>query len=95
MRVAPQARVEPPAPAPSDPARVRALVEQKLRDGGLLRERGSDGMGVTVEIAPDRVVTLTGVLRDREQRERTVRLVEAVPGVKQVRPNINLQESWR
>jgi serine/threonine-protein kinase len=95
VRVAPQARVEPPAPAPSDPARVRALVEQKLRDGGLLRERGPDGMGVTVEIAPDRVVTLTGVLRDREQRERTVRLVEAVPGVKQVRPNINLQESWR
>jgi serine/threonine protein kinase len=97
--VSPQARVEPPppvpAPAPPDPARVRVLVEQRLRDGGLLKERGSDTVGVTVGITPDRVVTLTGVLRDREQRDRTVNLVRAVPGVKDVSANINLQESWR
>ena len=81
--------------ATADPLQIRRLVEDRLRGGGFLKGAGPDQLGVTVDVNADRVVTLTGVLRDSAQRERSVRLAREVPGVRDVKPMINLQESWK
>jgi len=77
-----------------DPRAIRALVEQKLRSAGLLKDTGSQGLGATVDIASDGVVTITGVLRDEEQLRETIRLAREVHGVSDVKPRINLRKSW-
>jgi serine/threonine-protein kinase len=81
--------------ATGDPLQIRRLVEDRLRGGGFLKGASPDQLGVTVDVNADRVVTLTGVLRDRAQRERSVRLAREVPGVRDVKPMINVQESWK
>ncbi len=88
-----------PAPGPGPVARVepavaKGMVEQKLRERGLLKQSGADRWGVTVEITGAGVVTLTGVLHNNEQRSESVRLAGDVPGVTEVQQRINVQQSW-
>ena len=99
---APKARVESPAPvvvakpAPegSSPAALRAQLEERLRRRGLLRGSGSDpNTGVTVEVGPNGVVTLSGIVRDATQRDEAAGLVR-IAGVNEVRLRVNLQSSW-
>jgi osmotically-inducible protein OsmY len=96
-------RVEPivpkPGPTPAPVARLDAgaakgMVEEKLRAHGLLKQSGGNQWGVTVDIATDGIVTLTGVLQNNQQLNDTVRLAREVPGVTEVRRRINVQESW-
>ena len=90
----PVQRVNPGPVARVDPAATKATVEQTLREYGLLKQSGADRWGVSVEITGAGVVTLTGVLRNDQQRSDTVRLAGAVPGVSEVRQRINVQQSW-
>lgn len=76
----------------TDPIRVQ--IEQALRNKGLLKEPGSKAPGVTVKIRSGGIVTLTGVVRDHAQRLETVRATRGVPGVTEVREEINVQGSW-
>jgi len=89
--VTPDPSERPPTPGPSQ---IRTEVEQKLRSAGLLKDAGVEGLGVTVDINSDRVVTITGVLRDEEQRREAVRLAREVQGVSDVKQKINLRKSW-
>jgi len=73
---------------------IRLQIERALRDKGLLKEPGSKALGVTVKIRSGGIVTLTGVVRDHTQRLETVRTARAVPGVAEVREEINVQGSW-
>jgi osmotically-inducible protein OsmY len=77
-----------------DPAGMKALVEQKLRARGLLKQSNADRWGVIVDITTGGVVTLTGVLRNNDERNETVRLAGEVPGVSEVKPRINVPQSW-
>jgi hypothetical protein len=90
-----QARVVPPAePGAPDVDRLRAQVEDRLRRRGLLRERGSDqNTGVTVEVGPNGVVTLRGIVRDAAQRDEAATLAR-LDGVSEVRLRVNVQSSW-
>jgi len=84
-------------PAPTAPSSdsLRTLVEDRLRGRGLLRGSTADpDSGLTVEVSPERVVTLRGVVRDTEQRDEAVRLAR-VTGVVEVRPRINVVGSWK
>jgi osmotically-inducible protein OsmY len=69
-------------------------VEQKLRSRNLLKQAGGNTWGVSVDVAPTGAVTLTGIVQNRDQRTETIRLAGEVPGVSEVRPNINVRESW-
>ena len=83
-------------PAPELPSAdlLRAQVEDRLRRQGLLRGSGPDpDTGVSVEINSERIVILRGILRNTEQRDEAVRLAR-VAGVAEVRPRINVQQSW-
>jgi serine/threonine-protein kinase len=73
---------------------IRTQVEEALRRNGLLKEGDPKGKGVTVDVGPRGVVTLTGVLRKQEQRGEAIRLARAVPGVNEVQAKINVEESW-
>jgi serine/threonine-protein kinase len=75
-------------------SQIRTQVEQALRRNGLLKEGDPKGKGVTVDVGPRGVVTLTGVLRKQEQRGEAIRLARAVPGVSEVQAKINVEESW-
>jgi serine/threonine protein kinase len=91
----PKASEAPPSPkAPAvnaaELARIRGLVEQKLRNQGLLKVGESDRWGVTVEASGTGVVTLRGLLRDQKLREDAIRLAREVPGVSDVQPSIKL-----
>jgi osmotically-inducible protein OsmY len=77
-----------------DLAQIRIQVEQALRRNGLLKRGDPAGKGVTVDIGPRGVVTLTGVLRKQEQRGEAIRLARGVPGVSEVQAKINVEESW-
>jgi serine/threonine protein kinase len=103
---APKPRVEPqappqvpvvvakPAPEGSSPAALRAQLEERLRRRGLLRGSGSDpNTGVTVEVGPNGVVTLSGIVPDVTQRDEAAGLVR-IAGVSEVRLRINVQKSW-
>jgi serine/threonine-protein kinase len=99
---APKARVESqapvvvakPAPEASSPAGLRAQLEDRLRRRGLLRGSGSDpNTGVTVEVGPNGVVTLSGIVPDVTQRDEAAGLVR-IAGVSEVRLRINVQKSW-
>ena len=74
-------------------AQIRALVEQKLRNQGLLKVGESDRWGVTVEASGGGLVTLRGLLRDQKLREDAIRLAREVPGVSDVQQSINLPGS--
>ena len=52
-------------------------------------------MGLTVDVARDGTVTLTGVLNTGEERDRAVALAQDVPGVVAVRARVNVRESWK
>jgi hypothetical protein len=77
-----------------DPFVIKAQVEQRLRSRNLLKQGGGSAWGVSVDVAPTGAVTLTGIVQSRDQRTETIRLAGEVPGVSEVRPNINVRESW-
>jgi serine/threonine protein kinase len=73
---------------------LRTQVEDRLRSRGLLRGSGSDpDIGVTVEVSPNGVVTLRGIVRDVAQRDEAARLAR-LAGVSDVRLRVNVQSSW-
>jgi osmotically-inducible protein OsmY len=76
--------------AQSDSARIRAEIQQRLRSRGLLRESPADRWGVTVEVGAGGEVTLVGVVRDAGLPGEVVRLVQGVPGVRQVQQDIRV-----
>jgi osmotically-inducible protein OsmY len=78
--------------AQSDSARIRAEIQQRLRSRGLLRESPADRWGVTVEVGAGGEVTLVGVVRDAGLQGEAVRLVQGVPGVRQVKQDIRVVE---
>jgi serine/threonine-protein kinase len=83
-----------PAPAPAAPRSLRAQVEDRLRSRGLLRGSGADPeTGLVVEVSPDNVVTLRGVVRDAAQREEAATLARTA-GAADVRLQVNVQSSW-
>jgi serine/threonine protein kinase len=94
----------PPAPKPEPPpppqpavntaelAKIRGLVEQKLRSQGLLKVSESDRWGVSVDASGSGVITLRGLIRDQKLRDDAVRLTREVPGVAEVRVNVSLPE---
>jgi len=82
------------APEAPSPAGLRAQLEDRLRRRGLLRGSGSDpNTGVTVEVGPNGVVTLSGIVPDITQRDEAAGLVR-IAGVSEVRLRINVQKSW-
>jgi serine/threonine-protein kinase len=86
--------VAKPAPEAPSPAGLRAQLEDRLRRRGLLRGSGSDpNTGVTVEVGPNGVVTLSGIVPDITQRDEAAGLVR-IAGVSEVRLRINVQKSW-
>jgi osmotically-inducible protein OsmY len=73
---------------------LRAQLEDRLRRRGLLRGSSSDpNTGVTVEVGPNGVVTLRGIVRDVAQRDEAANLVR-LAGVSEVRLRVNVQSSW-
>jgi predicted Ser/Thr protein kinase len=73
---------------------LRKEVEARLRSRSLLRGSGTDpNTGLTVEVDAERTVTLRGVVRDEAERVEAVRLAR-VKGVTDVRPRINVRDSW-
>jgi hypothetical protein len=77
-----------PAPQPLDatePQQLQRLVSQRLQ---------KEGFNLKVDVNPDRIVTLTGIVRNQEQKALAMN-VARVPGVKDVRPQINVQEKWQ
>ena len=62
---------------------------------GLLQEKGSRGHGVTFHISEGGVVTISGIVNTRQERERVIDLARKTPGITEVRPRINVRESWR
>src|SRR5262245_29994707 len=74
----------------NDSARLRTEVEQALRKRGLLRESSADRWGVTVEVGAAGEVKLMGVVRDSGLQGEAIRLVEAVPGVRNVKQDIRV-----
>jgi osmotically-inducible protein OsmY len=72
---------------------LRAQVEDRLRGRGLLRGSGDPDTGLTVEINTEGVVILRGIVRDAKQRDEAVRLAR-IAGVADVRPHINVKDSW-
>jgi serine/threonine protein kinase len=90
----PPLAVVKPAPDPASPDALRAQLEDRLRSRGLLRGSGSDpNTGVTVEVGPNGVVTLRGIVRDVTQRDEAANLVR-LAGVSEVRLRVNVQSSW-
>jgi serine/threonine protein kinase len=85
------AKAPAPATATADP-RIRDLVEQKLRNQGLLKVSESDRWGVTVDASTAGVVNLRGLLRDQRLRDDAIRLSREVPGVVDVKANISLPQ---
>lgn len=83
------------AMVPQDPNRLRTLIEDRLRGGGFLKRSSADELGVTVEVSSDGVATLTGILRNRQERTGTVRLAREIPGITEVKQRINVLESWQ
>jgi hypothetical protein len=86
-----KAPVAAPSTSTADP-RVRDLVEQKLRNQGLLKVSESDRWGVTVDANAGGIVNLRGLLRDQRLRDDAIRLSREVPGVVDVRANISLPQ---
>jgi len=73
---------------------LRAQLEDRLRSRGLLRGSGTDpNTGVTVEVGPNGVVTLRGIVLDVTQRDEVANLVR-LAGVSEVRLRVNVQRSW-
>lgn len=61
----------------------------------LIRLRfGENGLDLRVDVSSDGIVTLTGVVKSQEQKARATSLAR-VPGVKDVRSQINVQDRWR
>jgi osmotically-inducible protein OsmY len=75
-----------------DSARIRAEIQQRLRSRGLLRESPADRWGVTVEVGAEGDVALAGIVRDVGLQGEAVRLVQGVPGVRQVKQDIRVAE---
>ena len=86
--------VAKPGPDTASSDGLRVQLEERLRSRGLLRGSGSDpNTGVTVEVGPNGVVTLRGIVRDVTQRDEAANLVR-LAGVSEVRLRVNVQSSW-
>jgi tRNA A-37 threonylcarbamoyl transferase component Bud32 len=90
---APSVAASPPVAARS--GQIRAAIQDRLRGRGLLREGSGSPIGLTVDVARDGTVTLTGILNTGEERDRAVALAQDVPGVVGVRARVNVRESWK
>ena len=89
--VAPAAPQRPPLTA-QQASRIQTQAEQKLLSRGLLRVSSADRWGVTLQMAPSGEVTLSGVLRDMALYAEAIRLVREVPGVQDVKGNVEVSE---
>jgi len=69
------------AQVPPDPGQLQRLVADKLGDASLK---------LRVDVSPEQIATLTGQVTSLDQKEQAVRLARAVPGVKDVRDNIEV-----
>ena len=81
--------VSPPSPSPrpdspASPATLKSQVEQRLRAANLQLDVAVNATGV---------VTLTGVVPTTSQKQKALELAR-VPGVKDVRSNINAGDEW-
>ena len=86
--------VAKPGPDTASSDGLRVQLEERLRSRGLLRGSGSDpNTGVTVEVGPNGVVTLRGIVRDVTQRDEAANLMR-LAGVSEVRLRVNVQSSW-
>jgi len=75
----------PPRPDyPASPATLKSEVEQRLRAANLRLDVAVNAVGV---------VTLTGVVPTTAQKRRAIELAR-VPGVTDVRSNINAGDEW-
>ena len=73
-------------------SRIQTQAEQKLLTRGLLRVSSADRWGVTLQMASSGEATLSGVLRDMALYAEAIRLVREVPGVQDVRGNVEVSE---
>lgn len=60
----------------------------------VLRRLSENGLKLRVEVGADGIVTLSGVVRNQEQMALAMN-VARVPGVKDVRPQINVKGDWQ
>ena len=73
-------------------ARIQAEIQQRLRSRGLLRESVADRWGVTVEVSPERDVTLVGAVRDAAMSREAVRRAQEVANVRLVKQDIRVMD---
>jgi uncharacterized caspase-like protein len=94
--VRPRAARPEPSPGAAPDSLTRGLqpdrniqddVKQRLTAGGFQR--------LQVSVSPDGVVTLTGVLKTTADLERATGLAREVPGVRDVRPQVNVLSDWQ
>ena len=64
----------------SDPAEIKRLVEQQLRNSGIA--------GLAVAVSLDRSVQLTGAVDNTQKKDQAMKLASSVTGVVQVRERI-------
>ena len=92
----PIADPRPPAPANQgqtgpvvaklDPSEIRSQLEQKLR---------AAKYDLSVAVSAAGVVTLTGVVENQKQMQDALRLAKELPGVIEVKSQINSRDIWR
>jgi len=73
----------PPKPAPGE---VKTKIEEQFRRARL---------DVSVDVSSTGTVTLTGVVDEQAQKERALTLARQLPGVVEVKSNINVRGEWR
>jgi type II secretory pathway predicted ATPase ExeA/osmotically-inducible protein OsmY len=74
-------------------SRIRSQAEQALLSRGLARVSIADRWGVSVEVGPGGEATLNGVLRDMPLLNEAIRIVREVPGVANVKANVQVPDA--
>ncbi len=62
-----------------EPAEIQRLVEQRLKESGLV---------LTVQVNPERMVTLSGVVESNQKKEQAKNIASGISGVTQVKDGI-------